>query len=1140
MKRNKLIIRFFLLFLFAISLSYVAGQTNVGSQTRINSFVTQKQVVSSMASGKEINFVAILKIKNLNVLNQKLKGIYNPSSKKDHKFLSSSEIRKKFYFNKTEIETIEKEFRKEGFKVKYEGGLLMRLSANVTWINSKLGVSMRYFKKGNSSYFGSLKQAQVPKVLRNKISSFGGLNNFTTMRPFIKISTLFPKEISSDYSNGTAPFSPADIQKAYNYTPLYNEGINGTGVTVAIVDAYGSPTIREALGNFSNFSNLPSAKLNIFYPYNSTPIPNNSRWATETMLDVEWVHAIAPSATIDLVIVKDSTFSELLNGVYYVTNNLTNASVISLSWGGNEADFNSTTLTNLSNNFFQFAKKKEISVFVSSGDCGAFYTNSSGVCNTSRLSTNFPASSPYVTAVGGTTLNLNSLGDYNNETAWNLSGGGVSGIFSKPHWQIGLGVPNDSYRNVPDVSFDANPASGVFVIINGSNGSYYYYQIGGTSLSAPLWAGTAALINQKINGRVGLMNKLIYQLANSTDYSRDFHDVTFGNNSHYNATKGYDLTTGVGSPIAYNFVNDFSSFFLPFVKIFSPTNKSYYNVLNLTLNYTATDANLDKVWFNYNGTNTTLNGNTTFAVSNNQTSTLTLYANDTIGNINSTNVTFKIISLKVVPTSPLNESIVLKKNQTFGCNSSSGISLSNVTFNLWNSSGFLINSTSENITGTNNSSEVNFNNLIYGNYSWGCLVKDASGNSFSSLNFSLKRRYFLMNLTFPQNNSFTNKTDLNFSCEVNSSNNLANLTFDLWNSSGYLINSSFENVSGDFNSTNFTYNFSNSSEGTNGSASLGLSGSEGKYFWNCKAQDNLGNYSFFRKNYSFIYDKTKPNVNLITPSKGDSKEGNSVPVTFKFNVTDENLNSCSLIINGNFSETSGIDISGNHSFNKTLAPRIYNWTISCSDKAGNFNNLVYRILTIKSSPIVHSGGGGGGGSGGGSSPVVVKEVSKIPKSINILEKDLGIGVTKILIEKEILKFRINNKTNHTIKIDSIKNSSVTLEIHSNKTLVTLKIGESKKLNLSSKNYYDLYIKLNSIINQSVNLTLKVIREQIRPISFQPKTNPTIVRNQTKSSVKNSLWFPILIILLFLLVLIKRIISIKKARKERKSKKKKKV
>ena len=490
MKKNKIFFGLFFLLLLATSLTYVEGHTMIRSPKVINSFISQKQIISPINSNKEINFVAILKMKNSSGFNQYLEEVYNPASKNYHKFLNSSEIRRRFYPNRTEIGEIKKEFERDGFKIKSVNGLSMKISAKASSVDSKLGTSTAYFKKGNSTSFGILKQAQIPKNLHNRISSFRSLNNFPKIRPFIKIRKYS--------STGTAPFSPADIQKAYNYTSLYSEGINGTGITVAIVDAYGDPTIVDDLNNFSDTYNLTKPKLNIFYPCNLSVLPTDSGWSTETALDVEWVHAIAPSATIDLVI-TDNNYTRspncgLYDGISYVVNNLSSASVMSLSWGSNEIDSTSTDLKNVSDTYFGSAAVQGISTIISSGDCGAFYTEANGNCNKSLLSTSFPASSPYVTAVGGTTLNLNSSGDYNNETAWNWSGGGVSTIFSKPSWQIGIGVPSDSKRDVPDVSLDADPNSGVVIVWNSS-----YWQVGGTSLSAPLWAGTAALINQKIN-----------------------------------------------------------------------------------------------------------------------------------------------------------------------------------------------------------------------------------------------------------------------------------------------------------------------------------------------------------------------------------------------------------------------------------------------------------------------------------------------------------------------------------------------------------------------------------------------------------------------------------------------------------------
>jgi hypothetical protein len=309
-------------------------------------------------------------------------------------------------------------------------------------------------------------------------------------------------------------YSPAQIRVAYG---LPSSG--GAGTTIAIIDAYNTSSIWNDLTVFSTNFSLPLPTASNFEIYNmSTNIGTNSNWTTETCLDVEWAHAIAPDAKILLVEAVNNTRSSLLSAIDYATSH--GVVAVSMSWGSAE-DF---SIKNYDSHF----NKPGIIFFASSGD------NGSG----SRVS--WPASSPNVVAVGGTTLNLNTTdGTVISETAWNGSGGGMSAYEPKPAYQISYGVPYAN-RSVPDVSYDGDPQTGVAVYCNSQ-----WYIIGGTSAGAPQWAAIHAL-------GLSATNTNLYQKA-KLDYSSYFRDITNGSNGLFNATSGYDLVTGLGSPLTYNF-----------------------------------------------------------------------------------------------------------------------------------------------------------------------------------------------------------------------------------------------------------------------------------------------------------------------------------------------------------------------------------------------------------------------------------------------------------------------------------------------------------------------------------------------------------------------------------------------------------
>jgi hypothetical protein len=302
------------------------------------------------------------------------------------------------------------------------------------------------------------------------------------------------------------PFTPAQIRKAYGIDQIPN---NGAGKTIAIIDAYGDASIVQDLHAFDVAFGLSDPVLEI---YPSASLGTDSNWAMETALDVEWAHAIAPGAKILLVVAPSANASDLLVAVDYATAH--GADIVSMSWGGSE--FKDET------NNDSYFNHSGVTYLASSGDAGA------GVL--------WPASSQYVVAVGGTSLSIKGDGTYGSETAWSGSGGGQSAYVPKPSYQSGL---SGSYRLVPDVAFDANPSSGVKVLYNGN-----WYTVGGTSLSAPCWAGLYALAD-----RSGV--PWVYSQAASGLYAINYHDVTSGSNGNP-AGSGYDMVTGLGSPIFNN------------------------------------------------------------------------------------------------------------------------------------------------------------------------------------------------------------------------------------------------------------------------------------------------------------------------------------------------------------------------------------------------------------------------------------------------------------------------------------------------------------------------------------------------------------------------------------------------------------
>jgi subtilase family serine protease len=395
-----------------------------------------------------------------------------------------------------------------------------------------------------------------------------------------KTVTVVKGKTVTNYLPAVGAYSPVQVRTAYGVTSLATTN-QGQGMTIGIVDEYDDSAIISDTNVFSatyglqQFNVTGGPTLTVYKDtalgsVAASPTSGNGDTSAETSLDVEWAHAMAPMASILLVEVPVSgsltnEFAQLLHGVQYAAQQ--GCQAISLSYGYLEASFGSSNVTSLNSTYLSSGAALNTAIFVSSGDSGKTSTAS------------FPATSPNVVAVGGTSLYLASVkGKYSYETAWGgvngagAGGGGVSSVFAAPTFQSANGV-SYSGRAIPDVSAIADPITGVSYYDSydaaATNAGDPWNVVGGTSLASPVVAGMVALAQQTrvANGKALLtsakLTSEIYSLYNSASYGTYFHDVKLGNNNYvsgtttttgYAATTGYDLATGVGSPIANTLV----------------------------------------------------------------------------------------------------------------------------------------------------------------------------------------------------------------------------------------------------------------------------------------------------------------------------------------------------------------------------------------------------------------------------------------------------------------------------------------------------------------------------------------------------------------------------------------------------------
>jgi subtilase family serine protease len=373
-------------------------------------------------------------------------------------------------------------------------------------------------------------------------------------------------------------YGPDQIQRAYGIKSFLDNGQNGAGRTIVIIDAYGSPTINDDLALFDSAFNLPAPNFTTINMPGLAPFdPNDANqvgWSAETSLDVEWAHAVAPGANIVLVAAKSNNDSDILDATQYVLDhNL--GDVVSQSYGEGEVCMDPALLAR-QHQIFDGLSAKGVTLFASSGDNGAGQPNCDGSAGLFK-SASTPASDPDVTGVGGTQLNASQVvitggvitdpgGTYIGETAWNegvgsASGGGFSVLFKRPDFQAST-VKDSNMRAVPDVAYNAAVQGGVIAFWGVPLGLGAAFRFGGTSAGSPQWAGLTAITDQLAGGRVGNINKTLYKLGKKNQGTY-FHDVTTGDNSvaadpgtpgtpitGFSATGGFDEVTGWGSPIA--------------------------------------------------------------------------------------------------------------------------------------------------------------------------------------------------------------------------------------------------------------------------------------------------------------------------------------------------------------------------------------------------------------------------------------------------------------------------------------------------------------------------------------------------------------------------------------------------------------
>jgi kumamolisin len=412
------------------------------------------------------------------------------------------------------------------------GQRTVKLSGNVTAMQKAFGVSLMQKELDGNTYRVREGGIHLPKELVDSVEAVLGLDNRPQAKPHFRIRAN---------ADGTS-YTPVQVAQLYQFP----QGLTASGQTIGLIELGGGYRATDLTTYFKGLG-LSAPKVTAVSVDNGKNSPSNANGADgEVMLDIEVAAAVAPGAKIAVYFAPntDQGFTDAITTAVHDTTN--NPSVVSISWGGPESSWTAQALSAL-NDACQSAAALGITITVAAGDDGS---TDGGTGN----NVDFPASSPYVLACGGTKLEGTTT--ISSEVVWNeeasnegATGGGVSNVFALPSWQANAKVPASSSssggRGVPDVAGNADPVTGYQVRVDGQD-----TVIGGTSAVAPLWAGLIALNNQQNGKSAGFIQPQIYAAKGATA----FHDIVSGNNGAFSAGPGWDPCTGLGSPIGVSLI----------------------------------------------------------------------------------------------------------------------------------------------------------------------------------------------------------------------------------------------------------------------------------------------------------------------------------------------------------------------------------------------------------------------------------------------------------------------------------------------------------------------------------------------------------------------------------------------------------
>lgn len=512
--------------------------------------------------------ILLLKPRDPAALETFLERQQDPTCPDFHRWLTPREFGARFGAAAEDVERVSAWLSTHGLTVigPNEGRTVILFSGRLADVARALQTEFRNVDWNGEPHVSNATVPSLPRELAGAVGGIVALDDFRRARPRARA----PLQTSP---NGVHSLAPADFAAIYDLGPLYSSGVDGRGTTIVIPG--GSEIIRANVDAFRNMFGLSPIDLSVVV---EGPDPGTAGDVLEGYLDVEWAGAVAPGARIVFIVSATPlpAANPDLAALAAVDRNL--GDVLSYSYGWCEADSTPEYLAYYRNLWAQ-AAAQGISVVVASGDTGLQGCALDRGPHSTDVSVEGLASTPYVTGVGGTlfddTLNPSDFWSAANdpvtlrsvkgpipEVAWQSSGGGLSSVYARPAWQEVPGLAPGPNRGLPDVAFSASAHVPYLIFAEGK-----VMGVGGTSASTPAFAGMVALLDQRLGGRQGNLNPMLYALGRA-QYGAGgpaaFRDVTVGNNSRggltgYSAGPGYDLVTGLGSVNASAFVNAWAS-----------------------------------------------------------------------------------------------------------------------------------------------------------------------------------------------------------------------------------------------------------------------------------------------------------------------------------------------------------------------------------------------------------------------------------------------------------------------------------------------------------------------------------------------------------------------------------------------------